>query len=163
MCLLICSIKKRGGEFANIIMQGVKKNFWEDVFRHYKKLCGKCVPVTFDDFASEYVHYNVNICRRKRIIFIRKWIDCGIISVGQLFCPDGCLIYNELKAKFHNDNIEYLLCGRIAFLSYFSGRGKFYDPLRHSGRSCLTEVERQFGAAPSARFVFLVKVLNCRN
>ena len=27
MCPLICSIKKRDGEFANIIMQRVKKNF----------------------------------------------------------------------------------------------------------------------------------------
>ena len=67
------------------------------------------MPVTFDDFASECVHYNVNICRGKRIIFIRKWIDCGIISVGQLFGPDGYLTYNKFKAKFHNVNSDYLL------------------------------------------------------
>ena len=32
-------------------------------------------------------------------------------------------------------------CGEIAFLLYFFDRGKFYDPMRHSGRSCLTELE----------------------
>ena len=41
--------------------------------------------------------------------FIRKWIDCGIISVGQLFGPDGYLTYNEFKAKFHNVNTDYSL------------------------------------------------------
>ena len=75
MCPLICSIKKRGGEFANIIMQRVKDPFWEDVFKHYKKLCGKCMPVTFDDFASECVHYNVNICRGEIIIFLYQEMD----------------------------------------------------------------------------------------
>ena len=96
-------------------MQRVKKNFWEDVFKHYKKLCGKCMPVTFDDFASECVHYNVNKCRGKRTIFIRKWIDCGIISVWQLFCPDGYLTYNEFKAKFHNVKTDYLLYEGVIF------------------------------------------------
>ena len=38
-----------------------KKTFWEDVFKHYKTLYGKCIPATLDDFASECVHYNVNI------------------------------------------------------------------------------------------------------
>ena len=51
-------------------MQKVKKQtFWDDVFKHYKKLYGKCIPATLDDFASECVHYNVNICRGKRAIF----------------------------------------------------------------------------------------------
>ena len=70
MCPLTCSIKNHGGEFANIIMQRVKKTFWEDVFKHYKKVCGKCMPVTFDDFASECVHYYVNICRGKKNYFL---------------------------------------------------------------------------------------------
>ena len=41
MCPLICSIKKCGGDFANIIMQRVQKNFGEDVFKHYKKIVWK--------------------------------------------------------------------------------------------------------------------------
>ena len=45
----------------------------------------------------------------KKLFFIRKWVDCGIISVGQLFGPDGYLTYNEFKAKFHNVNTDFLL------------------------------------------------------
>ena len=37
MCPLIQNVKQRGGEFANIIMQRVKKNFWFDVLKNYKK------------------------------------------------------------------------------------------------------------------------------
>ena len=72
-----------------------------------------------DDFASECVHYNLNICRGKRMIFIRKWIDCGVISVGQLFGPDGYLTYSEFKAKFHNVNTDYSLYeGVISAIKY---------------------------------------------
>ena len=56
MCTFICSIRKRNGEFGNMIMQRVKKLFlggggWG--CKHYKKLCGKCTPLSFDYFASE--------------------------------------------------------------------------------------------------------------
>ena len=51
MCPLIQNVKQWGGEFANIIMQRVKKPFWFDVFKHYKKMYAKCTPVTFDDLC----------------------------------------------------------------------------------------------------------------
>ena len=65
MCPLIQNVKQRGGKFANIIMQRVFffLTFWFDVFKHYKKKSSaKCTAVTFDDFMSECLHYNVNIC-----------------------------------------------------------------------------------------------------
>ena len=34
MCQLIQNVTQRCGEFANIIMQRVKKPFWFDVFKH---------------------------------------------------------------------------------------------------------------------------------
>jgi len=49
-----------------------KINKLEDVFKHKKHLkikkYGKCIPATLGDFVSECVHYNVNICRGKRVI-----------------------------------------------------------------------------------------------
>ena len=76
MCPLIQNGKQTGGEFANIIvMQRVKNTFWRDVFKHYKKLHGKRTLVTFDDFASECLHYNVNVCRGKGVFVSRiGWI-----------------------------------------------------------------------------------------
>ena len=109
MCPLIQNVKQRGGEFANIIMQRVKNPFWFDVFKHYKKISAKCTPVTFDDFVSECLHYNVNICRGKRVVCIRNWMDCGIVSLGHLVGPHGYLSYNEFKAKFPNVRTDFLL------------------------------------------------------
>ena len=48
---------------------------------------------------------------------------------------------------FLKKHIEFLWgdCGRTAFLPSFFvvvvGRGKFYNPMQHRGRLCLTEVE----------------------
>ena len=98
MCPLIQYIKQRGGEFSNIIIQRIRNPFWRDVFKHYKKFSDKCTPVTFDDFVSECLHYNVHICRGRKVVCIKSWMDCGIVSTGQLFGPDGyftCLLYTS--------------------------------------------------------------------
>ena len=52
----------------------------------------KCTPVTFDDFVSECLHYNVHVCRGRTVVCIKSWMDSGIVSVGQHFGPDGYLI-----------------------------------------------------------------------
>ena len=109
MSPLIQNVKQRGGEFANIFMQRVKNPFWFDVFKHYKGMSAKCIPVTFDDFVSEFLHYNVNICRGKRVVCIRNWMDCGIVSLGHFLGPHGYLSYNEFKAKFPNAKSDLLL------------------------------------------------------
>ena len=62
MCPLIQYIKQWGGEFSNIIIQTIRNSFWRDVFKHYKILSDKCTPVTFDDFVSECLYYNVHVC-----------------------------------------------------------------------------------------------------
>ena len=100
MCSLIQNVKQRGGEFANIIMQRVKNPFWFYVFKHYKKISAKYLPVTFDDFVSECLHYNVNICRGKRVVCIRSCMDCGIVSLGHLDGPHGYLSYINSKQNF---------------------------------------------------------------
>ena len=99
MCPLIQYIK-RGGEFSNIIMQRIINPFWRDVFKHYKIFPDKCTPVTFDDFVSECLHYNVHVCRGRKILCIKSWMDCGNVSIGQLFGPDGYLTYNAFRRKF---------------------------------------------------------------
>ena len=109
MCPVIQNVKQRGGEFANIIMQRVKNPFWFDVFKQYKKISAKCTPANFDDFVSECLHYNVNICRGKRVVCIRNWMDCGIVSLGHLVRPHRYLPYNEFKAKFPSVKTDFLL------------------------------------------------------
>ena len=72
-----------------------------------------CTPVTFDDFVSECLHYNVNICRGKRVVCIRNWMDCGIVSLGHFLGPHGYLSYSEFKAQFPNVRTDFLLCEGI--------------------------------------------------
>ena len=111
MCPLIQYIKERGGEFSNIIIQRIRNPFWRDVFKHYKIFSDKCTPVTFDDFVSECLHYkyNVHVCRGRKVVCIKSWTDCGIVSVGQRFGPDGCLTYNAFRTRVPNAKAGFLL------------------------------------------------------
>ena len=45
----------------------------------------------------------------KRVVCIRNWMDCGIVSLGHLVGPHGYLSYNEFKAKFSNVRTDFLL------------------------------------------------------
>jgi len=76
---------------------------------HYKTFSDKCTPVTFDDFVSECLHYNVHVCRGKKVVCIKRWMDCGFVSTGQLFGPDGYLTYNTFRARFPNATADFLL------------------------------------------------------
>jgi len=109
ICPLFVKIKQRGSEFANVLMQRTSNPFWCDVFKHYKRFASKCIPLSFSDFASECVHYNGNICRDKKIIFIRNWIENGIVNIGSFCGSDGYLLFNEFKLKYPNANVNFLL------------------------------------------------------
>ena len=52
-----------------------------------------------NDFAAEPLHYNINICRDRNVIYIRNWIENGIVSVGHLLGPKGYLSYDQFKMK----------------------------------------------------------------
>ena len=78
---------------------------------------GKCIPTTLNDFASECVHYNVNIISRgKELIFIKKWVDCCIVSIGQLQGPNRYLTYNEFKTKFQAVSVNTICYTRAYWL-----------------------------------------------
>ena len=36
-------------------------------------------------------------------------MDCGIVSIGQLFGPDGDLTYNAFRTRFPNAKADFLL------------------------------------------------------
>ena len=54
----------------------------------------------FGDFVSECLHYNVHVCRGRKVVCIKSWMDCGIVTTGQLFGPDGYLTYNAFRTRF---------------------------------------------------------------
>ena len=79
-----------------------KKNpFWKDVVKHYKKLYQRCCPLSSDEFMSECIHYNVNITRDKKIVYIKDWIDNDIVLIRQLLGPhSGYLNLNDFTNQF---------------------------------------------------------------
>ena len=40
---------------------------------------------------------------------IKSWMDCGIVSIGQLFGPDGYLTYNAFRTRFPNAKTDFML------------------------------------------------------
>ena len=123
LCPAVKLIKDRGGEFANILMLGANNCFGVDVFKHYRNLCYRCVPVSFHDFVSERLHYNINICRDKKVIYIRNWIESGVVSVGHLLGPNGYLSYEDFKAKYPDAIVNFMLYeGIVCSVRHYQAR-----------------------------------------
>ena len=70
-------------------------------FKHYRNLCYRCVPVSLHDFAVERLHYNINICTDKKVIYIRNWDQNGDLS------------YEDFKAKYPGPIVNFMLCEGI--------------------------------------------------
>ena len=94
MCSSIQNIKRCGGVYANAIMPKV------NVFKQYKILCGERMLSTLDAFAL--CVYNIKK--------IKKWVDCSIVSIGQLLAI-GYLMYSEFKTQIHTVNT--ICCLRV--------------------------------------------------
>ena len=75
----------------------------------YSNIAGIFVPVSFHDFVSERLHYNINICRDKKVFYIRNWIESGIVSFGHLLGPNGYLSYEHFKAKYPDAIVNFML------------------------------------------------------
>ena len=93
LCPAVKLIKDRGGKFANIFMLRANNCFWADVIKHYRNICYNFVPVSFHYIAAECLHYNTDLCRDKKLIYIRHWLECHIVSVGHLLGPNRCFIF----------------------------------------------------------------------
>lgn len=109
LCPSVKNVMVRGGEFANVLIEKLVNPFWVDVFKHYKKFCNKCIPSSFNDFASECLFYNINICRDRNVVFLRSWAESGITSVGHLCNQNGFLSYGEFKNRYPNVYVNFIL------------------------------------------------------
>jgi len=83
------NIDKFGCEYANVAMARINNSFWKDVLRHYQKVSCKCSVSNMDEFLSECIHYNVNVLRDRRIVFVKEWCDNGIFFIRQMIGANG--------------------------------------------------------------------------
>lgn len=90
-------------------MQRIDNPFWRDVFKHYKKLSLKCCPQNVNEFVDEYIHYNVNFARDKRIIYIQEWYDSNILQIKDLMDEEGnFLSFEGFQRKYPQLNTNFL-------------------------------------------------------
>jgi hypothetical protein len=99
----LANLHKYGMEYANVLMRQYSNLFWKDVFRHYKKLYTKSVASSLDEFLAECIHYNINILRDRRIVFVKEWMDAGIIYIIHLINDNGTLMsFQDFQARYPN-------------------------------------------------------------
>ena len=61
----------------------------------------KCCTTNVDEFMSECIHYNINIVRDKRIIFIKEWFENDIFFIAHLVDFSGNFpCFDKFKIKF---------------------------------------------------------------
>ena len=59
---------------------------------------------------SECIHYNVNVTRDKKLVYIKDWIDNGIVLIIQLLGPHGeYLNFNDFTNHFPHIQMIFLV------------------------------------------------------
>ena len=99
----LTNIDKLGSEYASVAVARIKNLFWKDVLRHYQRVSSKCFVSNMNEFMSERIHYNINILRDRKIVYVQEWCDAGIFSIRQLVNANrDFLTYDEFILKYPN-------------------------------------------------------------
>ena len=74
------------------------------------KLSDKCTPLTCDDFDSECLHYNVHVCRgRKVVVCIETGWTVALFQLTCFWCGWVSFILSYFKTRFQNADADLLL------------------------------------------------------
>ena len=106
---MIKNIPKMGADVVKVFktIKGFNP-FWENVIQNYEKLCNKSTPKDNSEFVSEFIFFNKNILRDHKTIYIKEWVDKGILKIGNLLDADNkFLSHDEFKNKY-NLNSDFL-------------------------------------------------------
>lgn len=99
----IADVHKFGVEYVNVLLNRVKNSFWNDVFRHFKTLIRKCPPTNEKEFLGVYLHYNDDILRDRRVVYIKQWVDAGVMQVQDLLNSEGSFLsFDNFRRKYPN-------------------------------------------------------------
>ena len=116
------TLQKRGGNYVDTLTRDNTNPFWKDVFQHYKSFYPKCTPLNAADFASECIHYNVNITRMGNIIQQQSWIRNNIVQIKDITHRGNgkLLTFNEFRINYPNSNTDFVTYNgiRSAILRY---------------------------------------------
>lgn len=107
----LMKLKSFGSNYAQTISQSIDNQFWKDVLKHYIKTYLRCEISNGEDFLSECLHHNPNIMRGKKVIYIKEWINEGIIQIAHMTNDLGFFMsYREFQNKYPNiQNTNFLI------------------------------------------------------
>lgn len=110
-CPPLLNLDRFGSEYVHVILRDCGNKFWVDVLKHYKKLYSCCSPVNIHEFMAEPIFYNINILRGNNVVYIKQWVDAGILQVKHLVSTEGeWLTFQQFTQKFTNiRNANFLL------------------------------------------------------
>ena len=101
--------RKVGGDWYNATGKhaSLLNNFWLEVFSSWKILCKLQKAIWNSDIMQSCIWHYVNIS--KTPLYLKIWIQHGIIQVGDILDSDGCLLTRETLQKydFQTDFLDY--------------------------------------------------------
>ena len=113
-----------GGDYVKVLTLSMDNDFWKDVFKHFKALNDKCSPQDVHEFMNECIHYNLNILRDTKSIFIKELCDHNIFFVKQLVNEAGeYKSYDEICREYPTLRINFLTYrGIVQAVKYYQNR-----------------------------------------
>lgn len=94
-------LKMFGSQYVDAVKSKIKNPFWIDVLLQYKKFCHKCIPKNTTDFLGEFIFYNDNILRDKKVLYNKEWVDSGILQIKDVVNDDGRFFtFQEFRVRY---------------------------------------------------------------
>ena len=115
------NLNKFGFDFIKTCYTNVDNPFWFDVFKHYKKLYDtkRQESLEIKDVYGEPIHFNTNIKRGKKVIFVKEWELHGILQTKDLMDENHRFLdFIAFKAKYNVTKTNFMLY--FGIISYTS-------------------------------------------
>ena len=77
--------------------------------KHVKIVLVAKHPEVFDQFTSEHLFYNKNICINNQTVYFKNWVENNVLKISQMLKDDGqFLTVDEFQTKYTNIRTNFL-------------------------------------------------------
>ena len=106
-------LTKFGNAYLTIAKRNIKNAFWQDVLKHFHKLAQTTWGIernNLEEIMEEPLHYNQNIKRGQKTIYIKEWVEHNILKIRDLTDNNlSILTFNAFKSKYEHINTTNFL------------------------------------------------------
>lgn len=100
----LCKLRLFGSEYIELANRNIKNTFWRDVLKHYNTLAKSTTKLkqkNMTKLLDEPIHFNPNIKRDRKILYIQEWIDNKVLKIRDLLDENEHFIdFIAFKTKF---------------------------------------------------------------